>query len=35
MMAARARWVGIGVVETTGRSACGRHAFWVTEILYG
>lgn len=35
LLSTRARWVGIGVIRTAGKSTCGRHAFWVTEILYG
>ncbi|MFB3738109.1 MAG: CAP domain-containing protein [Candidatus Velamenicoccus archaeovorus] len=35
LMGAKARWVGIGVVRVSGKSSCGRRAFWVTEILYG
>lgn len=29
------RVVGIGVIEDTGSSLCGRDAFWATEIYYG
>jgi uncharacterized protein YkwD len=29
------RVVGIGVIKDTGRSLCGRDAFWATEIYYG
>jgi uncharacterized protein YkwD len=29
------RVVGIGVIKDTGKSLCGRDAFWATEIYYG
>jgi uncharacterized protein YkwD len=29
------RRIGIGVIKDTGRSVCGRDAFWATEIYYG
>lgn len=36
LMSTEARRIGIGVVVTTGKTACGRGTnYWVTEILYG
>jgi uncharacterized protein YkwD len=29
------RRVGIGVIRPAGKSACGKNAFWLTEIFYG
>lgn len=35
IMSPDVRRVGIGVVHVHGKSACGRDAFWATEIFYG
>jgi uncharacterized protein YkwD len=30
-----ARRIGIGVIKDTGKSVCGRDAYWATETYYG
>jgi uncharacterized protein YkwD len=35
MLNADLRRVGIGVIRDSGRSLCGRDAFWATELFFG
>jgi uncharacterized protein YkwD len=35
MLSRDVRRVGIGVIKETGKSLCGRDAYWATEVYYG